>query len=358
MATPFVPYHPGTVQVTNGSKAIVGTGTNFLAYDPYDEIVVDGYSMLLDTITDATHATAKFNYLGGSGSGKAYEWVPQSDVTKALTLFQSLSAAFTSGNVQALAGLTGAADKLGYFTGAGTMAVTAFTAFARQLLDDANAATAQATLQLVKQVNSLDATAGRLLTVGAFGVGASPLADITQAQLDTYNSLPTGTYRIPSIAGLTGAYCNVEIFCPTSVLTLQRITIISGIDLGKSYFRTITASGPSAWFKVYTQLDSAVYGNAGPAGTFFKFYINNTVAFQVCWATTATSSTDDVTWTFPAAFSSPPICLANPITGTTQNVSTFFRNSISATAGVLTGYNQAGSRLAMTTGVLAMGLAA
>jgi len=134
MATPFVPYHPGTVQVTNGSKAIVGTGTNFLAYDPYDEIVVDGYSMLLDTITDATHATAKFNYLGGSGSGKAYEWVPQSDVTKALTLFQSLSAAWTSGIVLAFAGLAAAADKIAYFTGAGTMAVTGFTALARSLL--------------------------------------------------------------------------------------------------------------------------------------------------------------------------------------------------------------------------------
>lgn len=100
-------------------------------------------------------------------------------------------------NLAAFAGLAGVADRLPYFTGAGALNLATLTTKARTLLDDADATAMQATLELVKQTSASDATAGRVLLPGAFGLGqVNSSIDIPGDNLDSLRT--NGMWRITS----------------------------------------------------------------------------------------------------------------------------------------------------------------
>lgn len=72
----------------------------------------------------------------------------------------------------ALAGLTSAADKLPYFTGSETAALTTLTSFGRSLIDDIDAANARVTLGLgtisVQNANNVSITGGSITNLATF----------------------------------------------------------------------------------------------------------------------------------------------------------------------------------------------
>jgi hypothetical protein len=173
-----------TTTAENGVYVAGSSPARFAEFDTYDEhpgalIAVQEGSTQADSLwictsnAGGTLGSTGIAFTQFSAAGALLAANNLSDVANASTARTNLGLALGT-NVQAysailaaLAGVAAAADRLPYLTGASSASVATFTAFARTLLDDADASTALATLGAQPRTPEVVAVSGTTLTLDA-----------------------------------------------------------------------------------------------------------------------------------------------------------------------------------------------
>lgn len=179
---------------------------------------VQAHGANLDALSAASTAADKLWYWTGSATGALIDFPSWARSVVSAASASAGRSAFGlaigsdvqayNANLAAISGLTTAANKLSYWTGSGTAALTDLSAFARTLLDDADAPTARATLgvSIGSAVQAWDAdldavaalsSAGMIVRTGA-GTAAVRTLQAPAAGLTITN--PAGTAGDPTFA--------------------------------------------------------------------------------------------------------------------------------------------------------------
>jgi hypothetical protein len=146
------------------------------------------------------------------------------DVVEAASILSSKQP--LDADLTAIAALTSAADKAPYATGAGTWALADQTAFARTLMDDADAATARTTLAAVGTADLAASTGAALVNGIQSGTGAVAETVQTTNRRVVYSD----QYSTPQQAITAAGSGGTVIFRPGGTTTLTAPLSLNGLD--------------------------------------------------------------------------------------------------------------------------------
>lgn len=244
----------GILKGTGSGFAVATAGTDYLAPAAIGT-TIQAYDVELAAIAGLTSAADKVPYFTGSGTASlatlttfGRSLIDDADASTARTTLglgtiatAAIGDYLASGTIgttvqaydadlDAIAGLTSAADKVPYFTGSGTAALATLTTFGRSLVDDTDASTARTTLGLVigTDVQAYDAELVALagLTSAAdrlpyfTGSGTASLATFTTFGRSLVDDVDATTARTTLGLGTIATHLESDYLQPSTKVTV------------------------------------------------------------------------------------------------------------------------------------------
>lgn len=129
-------HQSGTASVNNAETAVTGQSSTWLSsgIQEGDYFFAAGYIVPIAAVASNTSITLTDAWPGSNRSAAAYKIIPATDAVRTVVASRSVLDLLLNGNISSIAGLTSAADKVPYYTGSGTAALSDFKDWARSLL--------------------------------------------------------------------------------------------------------------------------------------------------------------------------------------------------------------------------------
>lgn len=256
----YTPYTTGTVSLSAGGTVVTGVGTNWLSSGiaAGDDFRALGLDIRIASVDTNTQITLAKTWPGAAlGAGSSYEVYVRPEGVRNLTAALAVLQSLTNGILSAFSGLSPVADRLAYFTGAGTMGLITFLAWARTFLGAADITAARAALGANDAANLSTGTLPDARLPARLSTSAATITDWNTV-------LTSGFYKSAASSGANAPNGSNnffgEVLCYDSANGIQRIWAQGSVRLAyERRFFISTVVVFTSWVEIPTLETAQTY---------------------------------------------------------------------------------------------------